>query len=131
MRRYREKRWDESRRVIQANPLRCGRRTVDDIPHRLDKVAAGAVSSQLGKLTYFRQRGGEVKAIPAFLSQRRRVLNATGVPQLVEAPGNAELRARAHIALINFTVIADVANNARGPILGEAKLLAVSALGAD
>ena len=37
----------------------------------------------------------------------------------------------ADIALVDFAVIADVADDARGPVLGQAELLAVGAFGAD
>src|ERR1700722_1790593 len=62
---------------------------------------------------------------------RRRVLDAAGAPELIEAAGNAELRSRADIALIDFAVIADAADDADGPVLGQPEFFAVIAFGAD
>jgi hypothetical protein len=42
------------------------------------------------------------------LSKRRRVLDAAGIPYLVEAAGDAELRPCADVAFINFTVLVDI-----------------------
>src|SRR5262249_57467848 len=42
-----------------------------------------------------------------------------------------ELGADADVAVIDFAVVSDVANDAGGPILAEAQLLAISALGAN
>src|SRR5947199_6689709 len=65
------------------------------------------------------------------LPDRRGVQNAAGVPQLIQTARNAELRAGADVALIDLAVVADVADDARRPVLGEAELLAVFAFGAD
>src|SRR3954454_16137346 len=62
---------------------------------------------------------------------RRRVLDAAGAPQLVEAARDAEFRAGADVALVDFAVIADMPDDARRPIFCQAEVLAVSALGAD
>src|SRR3984893_18684755 len=65
------------------------------------------------------------------LPYRRRVLNPAGAPELVEAARNFQLRFRSDIAVVDFAVIADVADDAHGPVLGQPKLLAVIAFGAD
>src|SRR6266566_5368762 len=65
------------------------------------------------------------------LADRRRVEDAAGVPQLIETARNAELGAHAHIALIDFPVVAHVADDAHGPILGQVEFLAIIPLGAD
>src|SRR3978361_707412 len=62
---------------------------------------------------------------------RRCVLYAAGVPELVQATWNLQLGFGADIALVDFAVIADMADDARGPVLGETELLAVIAFGAD
>src|ERR1700733_560069 len=59
------------------------------------------------------------------------VLDAAGAPELIEAARNAELRSRADIALIDFTVIPDAADDAAGPVSGQPEFFAVIALGAD
>src|ERR1700738_5684140 len=65
------------------------------------------------------------------LPYRRRVLNPAGAPELVEAARNFQLRFRSDIAVVDFAVIADVADDAHGPVLGQPKLMAVIAFGAD
>src|SRR6266567_2842983 len=65
------------------------------------------------------------------LADRRRVEDAAGVPQLIETARDAELRASADIALINFAVVAHVANDAHSPILGQVEFLAIVPVGAD
>src|SRR3954467_1527379 len=65
------------------------------------------------------------------LPYRRRVLDAAGAPQLVEAAGNAEFRAGADVALVDLAVIADVADDPRRPVFGQAEILAIGAFGAD
>src|SRR6185312_2536490 len=62
---------------------------------------------------------------------RRCVLDAAGVPELVEAARNPELRSAADIAIIDFTVIADMADDARGPIPGQAEVFAIGAFGSN
>src|ERR1700721_4201096 len=62
---------------------------------------------------------------------RRRVLDAAGVPELIESARNPELRSAADIALIDFAVIADMPDDARGPVLGQAEVLAIGAFGSD
>src|SRR5262249_37757646 len=65
------------------------------------------------------------------LTDRRGVEKAAGSPKFIQSPPDAEVRAGADIALIDFAIVSNVANDARGPILGEAELLAIGALGAD
>src|SRR6059058_1314073 len=43
----------------------------------------------------------------------------------------SELRTDSDIAVIDFAIVSNVANDARGPILAEAQFLAISALRAD
>src|SRR3954452_9459769 len=75
-------------------------------------------------------RGGiERRAPPS--PHRRRVLHATDVPELVHAARDLQLRLLADVALIHLAVIADVADDANGPVLGQAELLAVIAFSAD
>src|SRR5215471_14492063 len=62
---------------------------------------------------------------------RRGVLNATGAPELVKAARDVQLRLRPDIALVDLTVIADMANDASSPVLGKSEILAVTTLGAD
>src|SRR5215475_8158740 len=61
---------------------------------------------------------------------RRRVLDAALGPEPVDAAGDAKPRAAAHIALEHLGVVADVADNAHHPILGQAELLTEVALDA-
>jgi len=58
-------------------------------------------------------------------------LNAALGPQPVKATANAQFGLRADIALKNFAVIADMADDAHHPILREAKLLAEGAVEAE
>src|SRR5499427_11105648 len=62
---------------------------------------------------------------------RRRVLNATLGPQPVDAAADAEPRAAPDIALEDFTIVADMLDDAHHPVLGQAELLAEIALGPD
>src|SRR6186713_1584796 len=95
-------------------------------------IASAAKQSRLspwkdsGLLRSARNDGG---ANP--LPYRRRVLHATRVPQLVHPARDLQLRLLADVALVHLAVIADVADDADDPVLGEAELLAVIALGAD
>src|SRR3984893_3263457 len=61
----------------------------------------------------------------------RRIKDAARVPQLIETARDAELRVDADIAIIDFAIVADIANDARSPIPGKPELLAVAAYGAD
>src|SRR3569623_2327835 len=54
------------------------------------------------------------------LTDRRRVLDAARIPELVEAARNAELGAETDIALISLAIVADVAANSCRPVVGEA-----------
>src|ERR1700689_4161260 len=65
------------------------------------------------------------------LPYRRRVLDAAGAPELVEATRNLELRSASDIALVDFAVIADMADDAHRPVVGQSEVLAVAAFGAD
>src|SRR5216684_4582896 len=58
---------------------------------------------------------------------RRRVLEPAFRPQCVEAAGDLQGRSLADIALEHFTIVADVLDDAHGPVLGEAELFAVIA----
>src|SRR5215470_4803217 len=60
---------------------------------------------------------------------RRRVLDATLVPQPVDAAADAEPRAAADVALEDFTIIADMLDDTHHPIFGQPELLAEIALG--
>src|SRR5262245_9338533 len=62
---------------------------------------------------------------------RRRVLDAALGPEPVDATADAELRARSHVALEYFAVVADLLDDAHDPVLGQAKLLAEIALDAQ
>src|SRR5438132_11990105 len=62
---------------------------------------------------------------------RRRVLNATLTPQPVDAAADAEPRAGPDVALEDFTIVADMLDDAHRPVLGQAELLAEIALGPD
>src|SRR4051812_44937694 len=66
-----------------------------------------------------------------FSPDRRRVLNPAGAPELIEPARNLELGFAADVAFIDFAVIADMPDDARGPIPRQPKLLAVGAFGAD
>src|SRR5215470_1027760 len=65
---------------------------------------------------------------PQASPDRRRVLDAAGVPELVEAARNMQVRFAADIALIDFAVIADMADDAHRPVLGQPEILAIGAL---
>src|SRR5262245_40871126 len=62
---------------------------------------------------------------------RRRVLDAALGPQPVDAAADAELRARSHIALEYFAIVADLPDDAHHPVLGQTELLAEIALDAQ
>src|ERR1700692_3439810 len=63
------------------------------------------------------------------LPDRRRILDAALGPEPVEAAADAELRPGPHVAIEHFAVIADLLDDAHDPVLGQAELLAVGALG--
>src|SRR5947209_19292741 len=74
--------------------------------------------------------------MPAFAdvtnsSDRRRVLDAALGPEPVDAAADSELRARSHIALEYFAVVADLLDDAHRPVLGQTELLAEIALDAQ
>src|SRR6266576_5272718 len=58
-----------------------------------------------------------------FSPDRRRVLNLAGAPELIEPARNLEPGFAADIAFIDFAVVADVPDDARGPIPRQPKLL--------
>src|SRR5262245_57615232 len=62
---------------------------------------------------------------------RRCVLDAALGPEPVDAATDAELGARAHIAVEHFTIIADLLDDANHPILGQPELLAEITLDAQ
>src|SRR6185437_17098991 len=64
-------------------------------------------------------------------ADRRSVLNAAVVPELVQAARNPELRMGADIAVEHFAVVADRPNDAHPPVAGEAERLAEVALRPD
>ena len=64
-------------------------------------------------------------------ADRRRVLDAALGPQLVQAALDLERRALPDVAFEHLAVIADMLDDADGPVLGQAELLAVIAFGAD
>src|SRR5439155_4607854 len=68
---------------------------------------------------------------PMRSADRRRVLNAALVPELIEAAGNSELGAGTDVAIERFAVIADRLDDADHPILGQAELLTEIAVGAE
>src|SRR5262249_31680111 len=57
-------------------------------------------------------------------SYRWRVLDSAGVPELVQPARDSQFGFAADIALIDFAVVADVADDARGPVFAEAEILA-------
>src|SRR5260221_14738753 len=63
------------------------------------------------------ERGPNCRSLEnsAVLPDRRRVLDAARIPELIQAAWNPELRAGANVALIDFAVISDVADDARCP----------------
>src|ERR1700753_1650335 len=61
---------------------------------------------------------------------RRRVLDAAGIPQLVQPARNVQPRLGADIALIDLAVIADMLDDAHRPVLAEPEVAGVIALGA-
>src|SRR6478752_1389529 len=65
------------------------------------------------------------------LPDRRGVLDAARAPELVEPARNLQFRAAADIAIVDLAVIADMADDAGGPIPGEAEVLAIGTFGAD
>src|SRR5258708_33518852 len=71
-----------------------------------------------------------IAAAPCLRSaDRRRVLDAALVPEVVEAAGDAELGAGADIAIERLAVVADRLHDPRYPILGQAELFAKIAVG--
>src|SRR5690348_15716505 len=65
------------------------------------------------------------------LSDRRRVLNAAGIPELVQAARDVQARLGSDVTLIDLAVIADMLDDAHGPVLAEAEVGTVSAFVAD
>src|SRR5271167_1802494 len=65
------------------------------------------------------------------LPDRRGVLNAAVIPELVQPAGNPKLRIGADVAIEHFGVVADRSNGARRPVLGEAQRLAEVPLRSD
>src|SRR5579864_5847661 len=65
------------------------------------------------------------------LPDRRRVLDAAGVPKLIESARYLQFRLRADIAVIDLAIIADTANDANGPVSGQSELFTVIPLGSD
>src|SRR5215213_2679967 len=65
------------------------------------------------------------------LPDRRRVLDPAIAPERVQPARDLQLRSFADIALVDFAVIADMADDAGGPVLAQAEVFAVGALGAD
>src|SRR5208337_2581934 len=61
---------------------------------------------------------------PSAVPDRRRVLDAAGVPQLIEPARDGERRFRAEIALERVPVVADRADDVRRPGILEADLFA-------
>src|SRR3954454_24159485 len=66
----------------------------------------------------------------AALPDRRRVLNAAGAPELIQPARNSELRSGTEIALVEFAVISDMADDAHGPILCQPEPFAICAFSA-
>src|SRR6188474_1113934 len=65
------------------------------------------------------------------LPNRRGVLDAAVAPERVQAARDLQLGFGADIAVVDLAVIADMADDAGGPVLGEAEVLAIGAFGAD
>src|SRR4029077_2160789 len=65
------------------------------------------------------------------LSYWRGVLDAAIAPERVQPARNLQFRFGADIALVNLAVVADMADDAGGPIPGQAEILAVGAFSAD
>src|SRR5262249_57259224 len=59
---------------------------------------------------------------------RWRVLDAALGPEPVDAAADAELRARSHVALEHFAIVADLLDDAHRPVLGQTELFAEIAL---
>src|SRR6516165_9912246 len=64
-------------------------------------------------------------------ADRRRVLDSPLAPEVVEAARDLELGAGADIAVKGFAVIADRLDDLGEPVLGQPKLLAEIAVGAE
>src|SRR5205814_2912273 len=64
-------------------------------------------------------------------ADRRRILQAAFGPQTVQPARNLERRALADILFKHLAVVPDVLDNAIAPVLGEAELFAIIALGAE
>src|ERR1700734_2785675 len=64
-------------------------------------------------------------------SNRWGVLDAAGVPQLIESARNGELGFRAQVALEDFAVVSYIPDNIRRPVVAEPDLLAEDSAGAD
>src|ERR1700733_14489094 len=64
-------------------------------------------------------------------ANRRGVLNAAFGPQRIKAASDLERRTLPDIALEHFAVIADQANDAVGPVVGQPELFADFAFGAE
>src|SRR5262245_64243290 len=62
---------------------------------------------------------------------RWRVLDAALGPEPVDAAADAELRARSHVALEYFAIVADLLDDAHHPVLAQTELLAEIALDAQ
>src|SRR6185437_5050767 len=62
---------------------------------------------------------------------RRCVLDPAVIPELVQAARDLQLGAFADIAVIDFAVIADMLDDAHGPVLGKAEVHAIGAFVAD
>src|SRR3954468_2709985 len=61
----------------------------------------------------------------------RRGLNPARAPPRIQPARDLELRSFADVALVDLAIIADMADDAGGPVLGQAEVFAVGALGAD
>src|SRR6266850_5370133 len=63
------------------------------------------------------------------LPDRRCVLDAAVAPQRIEPARDLQLRSVADIAVVDLTIIADMADDADGPVLGQAEVFAIRAFG--
>src|SRR5689334_10543817 len=66
-----------------------------------------------------------------FLPDRRGVLDAALVPEVVEASGDLERRVRAHVALVDLTIVASALDDLHRPDVVEADGLAELTFGAE
>ena len=65
------------------------------------------------------------------LSNRRRVHDSAARPSLVDATRNAQLRFHTNVSVVDFAVVANLPNDARGPVRREPDPLAIVTIFSD